>query len=66
MDAHGDAGMQRCSERDLAVENERVVWACAKKPEAVRQLVSVCGVNGGCGVRQKENLPDALIQGFSI
>ena len=45
--AHGDAGMQRCSERALAVENERVVWACAKKPEAVRQLILVHGVNGG-------------------
>ena len=47
MGAHGDAGMQRCSERALAVENERVVWACAKKPEAVRQLILVHGVNGG-------------------
>jgi hypothetical protein len=44
----------------------RVMWACAKKPKAVRQLVLVCGVNGGCGIRQKENHPDALIQAFSM
>jgi len=66
VDAHDDAGMQRRSERALAVENERVVWAYVKKPEAVRQLVLVRGVNGGCGVRRKENRPDALIQAFSI
>ena len=61
MDAHGDAGMQRCSERDLAVENERVVWACVKKPEAVRQLVSIRGVNSGCGEREPSGHPNSSV-----
>jgi hypothetical protein len=40
------------------------VWACAKKPEALHQLVYVCDVNRGCGIQWKENCPDALIQAF--
>jgi hypothetical protein len=36
----------------------------AKKPKAVRQLISVRGINGSCSVWWKENRPDILIQAF--
>ena len=57
-------GCSGAASEAFAVENERVVWAYAKKPEAVRQLVSLHCINGGCGVRWKENRLDTLIQAF--
>jgi hypothetical protein len=57
-----DVAAQRAS---LAVEKERVMWACAKKRETVCQVVRSAALTVEMLRQTERDRPDILIQAFS-